>query len=174
MTIKPYIIIAVFVLLSRSAKAANNSIDMSDSSLSFLGRNDLPRGIRNNNPGNIDQNAANNWQGRVPLSENTDSRFEQFQTYYWGIRAMIKLIIGYVNRDGLNTIRKIINKYAPSVENNVEAYVQFIVNNTGIPADQPLQGNAAELRDIIIAMAKHENGVDAISKTQYLMATTLL
>lgn len=172
MTIKPYILIAIFLILSTQIKAEN--VDANNLTLSFLGRNDLPRGIRNNNPGNIEQNEANNWRGKIPADQNTDTRFEQFETYYWGIRAMIKLIQGYVNRDGLNTIQKIIEKYAPSFENDVSAYVDMVSNASGIGANTPINGTPEGLRDIIIAMAKHENGVEAITPTQYLLATTLL
>ncbi|MCA9329527.1 hypothetical protein KDA11_02695, partial [Candidatus Saccharibacteria bacterium] len=34
-----------------------------------------PRGIRNNNPGNI-RISNNQWRGKIPVSQNTDGSFE--------------------------------------------------------------------------------------------------
>ncbi|WP_310740157.1 hypothetical protein [Arsenophonus apicola] len=33
------------------------------------------RGIRNNNPGNIDYNPVNKWQGQLPVDKSIESRF---------------------------------------------------------------------------------------------------
>jgi len=37
------------------------------------------RGLRNNNPGNLEKRSTP-WQGKVPHSQNTDGRFEQFES----------------------------------------------------------------------------------------------
>ncbi|MEO6498293.1 MAG: hypothetical protein ABIN95_04740, partial [Mucilaginibacter sp.] len=74
--------------------------------LSYLGKSGLPRGMKNNNPGNI-RRGATAWQGKIPLGQNTDGAFEQFTTYVYGIRAMIKNLLSYY-RDGLNTVERII------------------------------------------------------------------
>lgn len=58
-----------------------------------------PRGIRNNNPGNIDFNSRNNWQGQ--LGVETGGRFAIFDTPENGIRALGKLLINYRGKDGM-------------------------------------------------------------------------
>jgi hypothetical protein len=105
---------------------------------SFLGRSELPRGLRNNNLGNI-RVAKNDWLGKIPVLKNTDGSFEQFKDVPHGIRAMFKLLIGYFENKGIKTIRGIINKYAPPFENNTEAYIQSVAKKTGIPADKELK-----------------------------------
>lgn len=39
----------------------------------------LPRGLRNNNPGNIRYSDATDWQGEVPASKKQDNAFEEFE-----------------------------------------------------------------------------------------------
>ena len=73
---------------------------------SYLNQNGLPRGIRNNNPGNI-VISNNSWQGKIAVAQNTDGHFEQFTELYYGLRALAKLLVNKVN-DGQNTIRKIL------------------------------------------------------------------
>src|SRR5580765_8407530 len=67
----------------------------------------IPRGIRNNNPGNIDYNANNDWVGKVPKEKNTDSRFEQFTDYKYGVRALIMLLRTYIKQKNLDTVTKV-------------------------------------------------------------------
>ena len=49
----------------------------------------LPRGIRNNNPGNIRHGA--NWQGLNPKGRDIDSAFCVFTAPIYGIRALAKV-----------------------------------------------------------------------------------
>src|SRR5262245_28843201 len=71
-----------------------------------------PRGIRNNNPGNIRLNKNNDWTGKVPADKNTDGSFEQFTDYKYGVRALIILLRNYIN-GGKNTITKVFESFAP-------------------------------------------------------------
>lgn len=83
---------------------------------SFLGRKDLTRGIRNNNPGNL-RVTPDKWVGKIPLSQNTDlnKSFEQFTEIKYGIRAMLIDLLGDIGK-GKDTIRKLISEYAPPVK----------------------------------------------------------
>jgi len=89
------------------------------------------RGIRNNNPGNLDQGIA--WDGLT--NPQTDPRFCTFTTPQYGIRALAKTLIAYQQLHGLNTIRGIINRWAPPVENDTSAYVTNVSKRTGISPD---------------------------------------
>lgn len=96
-----------------------------------------PRGIRNNNPLNIRK--GNNWYGeRHP---QVDRDFEEFESMELGIRAAFVLlrnyITGYNGRSAkFNTIRKIIRRWAPPVENATQRYIDFVVKKTGIDQNQ--------------------------------------
>ncbi|HDF2344629.1 TPA: structural protein, partial [Morganella morganii] len=52
----------------------------------------MSRGIRNNNPGNIDYRPANNWKGQLPYDKSIEPRFCRFSAPEYGIRAIIALL----------------------------------------------------------------------------------
>ena len=122
----------------------------------YLGQTDLPRGFRNNNPGNLIQTTIK-WQGKIPLSENSDSRFEQFQAMKWGFRAMMKDIFTDVKR-GSNTIEKLINEYAPSHENDTYSYIQFVANRVGVEPKETINLTSGKMKQLARAIAIYENG----------------
>jgi hypothetical protein len=134
---------------------------------------DVPRGIRNNNPGNIEKNPANAWEGRVPLKDNTDGRFEQFTTYAYGVRALIMLLRTYIN-SGRNTITAIFNLYAPAGENNTKEYINFVAGKLGISSTAIITLNKNTLKELSQAIAKMENGQDCINDTQFEEGFNLL
>lgn len=83
------------------------------------------RGIRNNNPFNI-KKSKHPWIGKV---KGFDEKFETFDCMYHGIRAGMKLLINYVEH-GFDTPQKIIARFAPSTENCVSRYVDFVCRNS--------------------------------------------
>ncbi len=46
-----------------------------------------PRGLRNNNPGNIRNSDATDWQGEIPASKKQDNSFEEFEDMAHGYRV---------------------------------------------------------------------------------------
>ncbi|MEM7919915.1 structural protein [Morganella morganii] len=90
------------------------------------------RGERNNNPGNIDYKPANKWQGQLPHDPKIESRFCRFQSPEYGIRAIYKLLQTYQTKYGLNSVKAIINKYAPPNENNTAGYINRAAADIGI------------------------------------------
>ena len=132
----------------------------------------LPRGFRNNNPLNIRKNAANAWKGKVV--PGTDPLFEQFITMAYGYRAALRLIRNYIG-NGYNTIRKIVNKWAPPSENNTSSYVSNVASRTGIDADAVIGRNDREkLCKIAWAMAWSENGRAPASMNDIYLGWSLL
>lgn len=123
---------------------------------SYLNQNGLPRGIRNNNPGNI-VISNNSWQGKIAVAQNTDGHFEQFTELYYGLRALAKLLVNKVN-DGQNTIRKILVSYAPSFENDTSGYINYVSTKSGINPDEPLNMNSNTLAALMRAICEQENG----------------
>lgn len=123
---------------------------------SYLGQTGLPRGIRNNNPGNLIITSSA-WVGKVPVSQNTDGHFEQFTSIEYGIRAMAYDIIGDIGK-GKNTLTKLISEYAPSSENNTAAYIANVASATGLNADAIIPLSYDTLVSIIRAKIVVENG----------------
>src|SRR5690606_5584704 len=80
----------------------------------------LPRGVRNSNPGNLEW--GDPWQGLVPVEQRTDSRFCQFVTPAYGIRALALTLITYYDRHRISTVEDAISRWAPPVENDTLAY----------------------------------------------------
>ena len=133
----------------------------------------LPRGIRNNNPGNIekvyreDGSLVNNWQGRTNTPVNgqkeLDPRFETFENIIFGMRATVVLLLNYYDKHGLNTVEKIINRWAPPNENNTDAYVNSVIQKisqyTGLPAKEEINlHNYDIMKALLMAIIHHENG----------------
>lgn len=113
------------------------------------------RGERNNNPGNIRKGPA--WQG-LAEDQSRDSAFAVFSAPEYGIRALGKLLQNYQSQ-GLNTVRSIINKYAPSSENDTGAYVNAVASQVGVGANDAVDlHDTATLTSMVNAIIKHENG----------------
>ena len=102
--------------------------------------NSLPRGLRNNNPGNIKRN-SDVFQGEKTSS---DKEFKQFKSMAYGYRAIFKILSNYYRNYKLDTIRKIIGRWAPENENNTNAYIKAVSDYAGIPADDPININDRE------------------------------
>lgn len=121
------------------------------------------RGWRNRNPGNIDFNPANKWQGQLGLGDawlpRSQRRFAAFTSHAYGIRAAALLLTTYQDRHGLRTIRRIIDRWAPPVENETSAYVRHVAQLTGRGADEVLDLHThADLRALVVAVITHELG----------------
>lgn len=115
-----------------------------------------PRGIRNNNPGNIRH--GDPWKGLAP--EQPDSAFCTFVSADYGFRAAAKIIVRYQAAYGAKTIRSIITRWAPPNENDTLAYVAAVAQSVGIGPDDPVEfAKAPELfRKLLKAICRHENG----------------
>lgn len=115
----------------------------------------LPRGLRNNNPLNI--RIGNTWLGE--REHPTDGEFEEFVTLAYGVRAAFIILRRYIRRYHLNTIRLIVERWAPRNENETEKYIQFVCKDTGIIADAAIQYEDKEtMCKIVGAMAFVECG----------------
>lgn len=95
--------------------------------VSYLDQPNAPRGIRNNNPGNL--RTGEPWRGKI----GSDSAgFVRFRDYQHGIRAALKVLQTYYNKHGLRTWEQVANRWAPySDGNNPAKYAQLLANYTG-------------------------------------------
>ena len=123
-------------------------------------KNNLPRGLRNNNPGNIRIN-DDLFQGEIRPSK--DKSFKQFTTMAYGYRAMFKILSNYFKNYKLDTIRKLITRWAPPEDNNhTEAYIMAVCDYAGITGDQSINVNDREqMIRIVSGMSRVENGREA-------------
>ena len=113
--------------------------------------------IKRNNPGNITK-SKNKWIGEIT---GDSSRFVTFDSLPYGYRAMIKLLQVYIKR-GTNSIRKIINVYAPPSENPTENYIQFVSKKLNIDPDTIILHNDLNtLANLVLAMSIFEHGLKA-------------
>ncbi len=135
-------------------------------SKSYLNNTSLPRGLRNNNLGNIRFSNSNDWVGKIPFAQNRDYKgspsnivreFEQFVDIKSGLRAKMIIIYNYVN-NGHNTIEKIINRFAPPIENNTASYIATVVRLTGIAKHIPIVLTESVLISLCKAILFVENG----------------
>lgn len=129
------------------------------SSSSSSGDKSLPRGIRNNNPGNL------NFAGQAGATKEggPNGRFAVFGSMQEGVAALVRQIGLYVKR-GRNTIRKILEVYAPPGENNTNAYIAAVSKALGIGPDDALDTeNAQQVMGLVRAITNHENGKGFVS-----------
>ena len=83
------------------------------------GNDGLPRGLRNNNPGNI-RVSGDLFRGEIRPSG--DRSFKRFETMAYGYRAMFRILSSYHRDHKLGTIRELINRWAPPGENDTAVY----------------------------------------------------
>ena len=122
-----------------------------------------PRGIRNNNPLNI-RRSKDQWKGLAEAQ--TDRAFVQFKSLEYGWRAAFYLLTRtYYHKYRLYTIRTIIRRWAPSNENDTNAYIANVSKLTGINPDEPIGiPSESPTRWIALgaAMAIQENGTNSL------------
>ena len=119
------------------------------------------RGLRNNNPLNIIKSKTQVWLGQTNLGG--ESRFCQFSSMQYGLRAALKLLRTYYNKHGCKTIRQIICRWAPETEIQVAAYIKTVCGLVRLGADAPLPPMKKETRilwcELVLAMATVECGL---------------
>jgi hypothetical protein len=117
----------------------------------------LPRGLRNNNPLNIEDGQL---AKSLPGYKGNDGRFAIFDTPDSGLNAADALLTSY-GRRGLKTVGEVIGRWAPKNDgNNVDAYSRF-VSSAGDPNETIDLSDPAQRKRLIGKMAIFENGMHA-------------
>ncbi|WP_211130783.1 hypothetical protein [Serratia surfactantfaciens] len=123
------------------------------------GRNS--RGLRNNNAGNVRS---------APNAVGHDGGFPIFANPRDGNAALARQLMLYGDR-GNNTLSGIIHTYAPSNENNTQAYINAVSRMTGFnPYDRLDLHSPDVLQQLIPAIIKHENGTQPFSSEEINLA----
>lgn len=134
---------------------------------------DASRGYDNNNPGNLDRMQNGDvWIGEV---ECDDSRFSCFENVYYGYRALAKTLLTYQDKHKLVTIRQMINRYAPTSENQTSDYIKFVCSYLAYSPDEPINlRDIDNLRGLMAAITVYENGRITYMPTIYKAAKQVL
>lgn len=120
---------------------------------------------KRNNPFNI-RKSFSRWKGLT--ERGSDGGFCEFVDVRYGIRAYIILIHNYIHIRVLRTVRQIISTYAPSSENDTEAYIKYVCFSTGFDEDEILKDR--DIIDLGVAMSIMEGNPqrkDFITKIFY-------
>lgn len=138
------------------------------------------RGIRNNNPGNIEF-----YNQKGASMEGKGNRFARFDTPEQGINAMSKQLDLYFTGKSknvskpINTIKDIITTWAPPYnkngkkENDTAAYIDFVSKKMGVSPTANLNLNDPNTKAALMAaMITKENGGNPYTQQQYLDGIT--
>lgn len=129
------------------------------------------RGIRNNNPGNIERVDGVRWQGEAK-DQSSDDRFVVFTEPKFGIRAIARTLITYQDKrqakDGskIDTIAEIIDRWAPAAENNTSAYINNVADLMNLGTDDNIDVYHWDImKPLVEAIITHECGTQPYSDT---------
>ena len=123
----------------------------------------LPRGLRNNNPGNI-RGGPVPWKGEVGRDPQD---FVIFSTAHYGLRALAKLLITYRLKYNLDCVEEIIGRWAPTSENNTRSYVNAVARELDVSPTATLNvTDPTVLGQLVAAIVRHENGAQPYSLEQ--------
>lgn len=128
-----------------------------------------PLGLRLNNPGNVRPLPGGRlWRGQVSVEKG----FAVFATADEGLRAMALNLRNYQRFHAINTVEKIVTRYAPAADNNnVTAYITSVRYQTGWAEWQPLDlQDRRTLATLVRAMIRHEQGVQPFPEAVILAA----
>lgn len=120
-----------------------------------------PRGIRNNNPGNVKRTTIQ-WAG-MAKDQSKDSVFIIFKTPEFGIRCIVRILKTYQKiflKDNIPfTLHNIIARYAPNNENDTKSYMNFVAERLGISIDATIDiKDKTTLLILLKAIIQRENG----------------
>lgn len=108
------------------------------------------------NPGSIVKSSIR-WVGQSERQD--DSRFVCFTAPQFGIRAIAVLLLAYYRKHGLNTVRGLIERWAPPSENDTAAYVADVAQRCKLAADGPVKvDDPLILAKLVSAIIWHETG----------------
>jgi len=119
--------------------------------------------IFNNNPGNI-RTSSTNWNGEVT---QPGEEFERFSDMHMGVRASARILRRYVSKYGIDTINKIIDRYAPPVDNNPNNanYAKHVSTGSGFDVNEKIDLNDPQvLIKLMRPIFQFENGQKEAAK----------
>lgn len=139
----------------------------------FSGANE-PRGIRNNNPGNLNYVGQNG----ATLEDHATPRFARFNSAFEGFAALGKQIKAYYNGTSkaagyqkLQSVEDIISRFAPASENNTQAYINKLSKMLGVGRGDSLNiQDPKVLATLMNGITQIENGKNPYAPEMVLKA----
>lgn len=130
----------------------------------------VPRGIRNNNPGNIEDGP---FARRMPGYAGSDGRFAKFAAPENGSTAIDSLLASYGGR-GIDTVGGVINRWAPPTDNNpTSAYAATVAKGMGIDPNAKIDlSDPATRQKLGMLIGKFEN-VGAVERNPPVQLASL-
>lgn len=109
----------------------------------------LPRGIRNNNPGNL-RPGGPTWLGVAGSDmDQPDPPYLRFVDPEHGIRAIAMTLRSYEDRHGIHTLDQVFARWAPAGDrNDPERYAAQVAAALGKAA-----GESIDLHDVVVLTA---------------------
>ncbi|MBK5075105.1 structural protein, partial [Budviciaceae bacterium CWB-B4] len=115
------------------------------------------------------------WKGQLPYDPAIEKRFCRFESPEYGIRALMSLLGTYQRKYGLKTVSALINRWAPTNENNTSAYVSGVAKELGVSPTAVI--NVFDKKTAIglaKAIVRHENGSQPYNDEAFERAFNLL
>ena len=106
--------------------------------------------IAKNNPFNI--RCGSRWLGLSSSSKG----FCEFETLEYGVRAACVLLLQSYRKKGVCRLSSIISRFAPSVENDTQSYLDYVSNATGLPKNLILTSDF-QYANVLSSMAWFES-----------------
>ncbi|HFV4904997.1 TPA: transglycosylase [Escherichia coli] len=138
--------------------------------LNIGGSNAKNRNYRNNNLGNL---VFANQEGATLEAPNAkgEQRFARFNTPEEGIRALANQVSSYYNGTSaaagyqkLQTVSRIISKWAPPKENNTNQYIDNVSKYLGVSPNEKIDvSNPEVMTQLVRAIATKEGGNPAVN-----------
>lgn len=164
-------LLAGLLLFARRAVASTDGDDLGEVSVTakklpidvkpLVTAAGVPRGIRNNNPGNIEwiADAKRRWRGMIAQ----DGRYGIFDTAQNGIRAIGGELSAAI-RKNQHTVADVIAEWAPPNENNTNAYIDAVAKALGVAPHQRIDIYSNKPK-LALAIIRHENGMQPYNPT---------
>ncbi|CAI1594028.1 lytic transglycosylase [Serratia fonticola] len=133
-----------------------------------------PRGIRNNNPGNLNYVGQNGAQ----LEDHATPRFAKFKTAFDGFTALGKQIKAYYTGTSkaagyqkLQSVEDIISRFAPPKENNTQKYIDKLSKMMGVGRGETLNIHDPQVLAMLMnGITQIENGKNPYAPEMVLKA----
>jgi hypothetical protein len=128
-----------------------------------------PRGLRNNNPGNVRAAKGMKWMHQTGEDE---AGFCTFDDPVWGIRVIAMIWQNYQYYHGFTCLRQYVSRWAPPSENKTDAYLAYMATELGVDSDGPFDPCNKPVKGLT-ALITFENGTCPYSKDTLNRALTL-
>lgn len=126
----------------------------------------MPRGLRNNNPGNIMALPSGHmWDGQTGIDP---AGYAVFATPEAGMKAAATNLQSYSKLHGINTVSGVVSRWAPQAAgNNTGNYAAYIAQQMGVDPNQKLNMSDPSVQHgILSGIFSFENGPKAMASWQ--------